>query len=177
MAELNTLARPYARAVFDQAKSSSELDSWSKSLAMMVTIVEQDKVQQLIDAPSLTAKQKSDAFNGLLDDKTSKQQNNFVHLLAENRRLNLLPSIAELYELYKANHEKSVEVELESAFDVSPELSEKLSKALTKALARNVSLHTTVDKSLIGGAVIRAGDTVIDHSVRGRLDKLGEVLY
>jgi len=175
MAELNTLARPYARAAFDQAKAHSALESWSSTLRFMQALAQQEKVKRLFASPSLTAEQKSEAFIGLCE-KLDQQQTNFVRLLSENLRMPLLPNIAELYEIYKSNHEKSVDVELESAYDVSSELSQKLSQALTKALDRSVSLNTTVNKSLIGGAVIRAGDTVIDHSIRGRLEKLGEAI-
>ena len=142
----------------------------------MQALAQQDKVKQLFSSPSLTAEQKSDAFIGLCGGDLDQQQSNFVRLLSENLRMPLLPNIAQLYEIYKSNHEKSVDVELESAYEVSSELSDKLSKALSKALDRSVSLHTVVNESLIGGAVIRAGDTVIDHSIRGRLEKLGEAI-
>jgi F-type H+-transporting ATPase subunit delta len=95
-------------------------------------------------------------------------------LLSENKRLALLPEVSELFENLKANQEKSVDVEITTAFKISSEVSGKLAKALKKRLERDINLATSIDQSLLGGAVIRAGDTVIDSSVRGKLNKLAE---
>ena len=99
-----------------------------------------------------------------------------VRLLADNRRLALMPSIMQIFEVLKAAQEKSIDVELSTAFALSDALLEQLTLALQKRLDRQVKLHTHVDAQLIGGAVIRAGDTVIDNSVRGKLNKLAESL-
>ena len=107
------------------------------------------------------------------DDLNSKGQN-FIRLLAENKRLVLLPEIAALYEILKANQEKSVDVEITTAFEISSDIAEKLANSLRSRLEREINLATKVDQSLLGGAVIRAGDTVIDSSVRGKLTKLAE---
>lgn len=176
MAELTTLARPYAKAAFDQAKAEKSLASWSKSLALMVAIAEHKNVLALFSSPSLTFQEKSDTLIKLTGDELSTPQQNFISVLAENNRLGLLKNIHELFELYKANQEKSVDVDVQSAYEISPELSTKLTASLTKTLDRAVSLHTTINSDLIGGVVIRAGDTVIDASVRGRLEKLTEAL-
>lgn len=176
MAELTTLARPYARAAFDQAKSEKSLDSWSKSLAVMGAISAHDKVDGMFSSPSLTSEQKSDTLIELCGSDLGAHQKNFVRALAENKRLALLGDISKLFELYKAEHEKSVDVEVHTAYEISDELSKKLVTSLTKTLDRDVSLNTVIDKDLIGGVVIHAGDTVIDNSVRGRLAKLSEAL-
>jgi F-type H+-transporting ATPase subunit delta len=97
-----------------------------------------------------------------------------VHLLAENKRLVLLPEISLLFENLKANQEKSVDVEITTAFEISSDVSSKLAQALKDRLQREIKLATSVDQSLIGGAIIRAGDNVIDGSVRGKLSKLAE---
>lgn len=176
MAELTTLARPYARAAFDQAKSEKSLDAWSKSLGILAAIANCDKVSDLFASPSLTSEQKSDTLIGLCGEGLDSHQKNFIRLLGENKRLSLLGGISDLFELYKAEHEKSVDVEVHSAYEIPDELSKTLAASLTKTLDRDVSLNTVVDKNLIGGAVIHAGDTVIDNSIRGRLAKLSEAL-
>lgn len=176
MAELTTLARPYAKAAFDQAKAENALASWSKSLALLVAIAEHAHVLALFSSPSLTSEQKSDALIELTGDELSAHQQNFIRILSENNRLGLLKNIYELFELYKANQEKSVDVEVQSAYEISPELSASLITSLTKKLDRAVNLNTIINRDLIGGVVIRAGDTVIDGSVRGRLAKLTEAL-
>ncbi len=176
MAELTTLARPYARAAFDQAKAQKTLDSWSTCLDMLAAVADVAKVGDLFSSPSLTSEQKSETLLGLCGEGLDESQKNFVRLLAENKRLSLLSGIAELFELYKAEHEKSVDVEVHSAYEISDELSNKLAASLKKTLDRNVSLNTVIDKSLIGGVVIHAGDMVIDNSVRGRLEKLSDAL-
>lgn len=176
MAELTTLARPYAKAAFEQAKSEKDLSSWSKALALVAMVSVESKVKVLFSSPNLTSEEKSAAFIGFCKEELSETQQNFLRILSENNRLDLLVQVYELFELYKSNQEKSVDVEIHSAFEVSSEIEEKLAKSLSKKLDRVVSLKTTIDKSLIGGALIRAGDTVIDGSVRGRLASLAESL-
>jgi F-type H+-transporting ATPase subunit delta len=95
-------------------------------------------------------------------------------LLAENKRLSLLPEISTLFEILKANQEKSIDVEITTAFEISLDVSNKLAQALKIRLQREIKLATRVNQNLIGGAVIRAGDTVIDNSIRGKLSKLAE---
>jgi F-type H+-transporting ATPase subunit delta len=109
-------------------------------------------------------------------DKFDAQARNFISVVAENGRLDLLPEIAAQFELYKAEQEKSVDVEVTSAFALSTEQQDKLAKVLNARLSREVRLHVTEDATLIGGVVIRAGDLVIDGSVRGKIAKLAEAL-
>jgi len=116
----------------------------------------------------------ADAFVGLLGDELSDKGQNFIRLLAENKRLILLPAISSLFHILKANQEKSIDVEITTAFEVSSETLNNLVQGLKARLAREINLSTSVDNSLIGGAVVRAGDTVIDSSVRGKLVKLVE---
>jgi len=114
------------------------------------------------------------ALVDICGDSLPEKGGNMIRLLAENRRLALLPQIAVLFEALKAEYQKAVEVEVSTAFEISAETVELLSKALARRLDRKVTLQARVDSSLIGGAVIRAGDTVIDNSVRGKLKKLAE---
>ena len=101
---------------------------------------------------------------------------NFLSVLAENKRLALLPEIADLFTTFKANFERSVEVEVISAFELEDETTRRLSEALGRKLERSVNVRSTTDSSLLGGVLIRAGDLVIDGSVRGRLNKLAAAM-
>jgi len=174
MAETTTLARPYAKAAFEVAKQDSALDQWSKMLALTAAVSDQDSVGSVLRDPSLSAEQIANAFIAVCDDKLNDKGQNFIRLLADNKRLVLLSDVSRLYEILKANQEKSVDVEITTAFEISPDITQKLAESLKLRLEREIKLATKVDQSLLGGAVIRAGDTVIDSSVRGKLTKLAE---
>ena len=124
--------------------------------------------------PSLSSEQIAESFIGVCGDEVGGKGNNFICLLAENKRLVLLPDIAELYEALKANQERSLDVKVTTAYKIRSEIAERLAESLKTRLEREIKLATSVDQSLIGGAVIRAGDMVIDSSVRGKLTKLVE---
>lgn len=174
MAELTTLARPYAKAAFEIALADSELNGWSKMLGMAAAVASDREVRDFLSVPSLSAEQVAQAFIGICGDVLNDKGRNLVHLLAENKRMVLLPDIFALYEMLKANQEKSLDVEVSTAFEISSEVSSALAEALKRRLQRDIRLSTRVDQSLLGGALIRAGDTVIDSSVRGKLAKLAE---
>ncbi|MEX1033087.1 MAG: F0F1 ATP synthase subunit delta [Cellvibrionaceae bacterium] len=176
MAELTTLARPYAKAAFEFARDVNALTRWSNMLATVVAVVQHPSVAQLLSSPSLTAEQKGEKLIELCGDDMDGKVANFVKYLARNSRLGLLPQVRILFELLKANHEKTIDVDIATAFEMTDEQQTKLLKSLTTKLERDVKLQTSVDKALIGGAVVRAGDLVIDGSVRGRLAKLAETM-
>lgn len=174
MAELITLARPYAKAAFEVALQAEALDKWSSMLALSAAVSGDSAVSAVLSSPSLSSDQVADAFIGVCGDELDDRGKNFVHLLAENKRLVLLPEISTLFDNLKASQEKSIDVEITTAFEISSDVSNKLAQALKKRLQREILLATKVDQSLIGGAIIRAGDNVIDSSVRGKLSKLAE---
>lgn len=176
MAELTTLARPYAKAAFEHAQAQQQLANWSAMLGLAAAVSQDDTIQRLLKAPRLTSAQKADTFIDVCGDKFNAQAQNFIRVAAENDRLPLLPEISALFDLYKAEQEKSVDVEVTSAFALNQEQQDKLAKVLSARLSREVRLHATEDASLIGGVVIRAGDLVIDGSVRGKIAKLAEAL-
>lgn len=176
MAELSTLARPYAKAAFETAREAGDLQGWSDALTLLASVSLDDKLELVLSSPGLTGEQKAEVFIEVCGDALNEKQKNFVKVMAANKRLGLLAAVQELYELYKANMEKSVDVEIQTAFEISSELQLKIAQALATKLDREVSLHTSVDTSLLGGALIRAGDTVIDGSVKGRLAKLAEAM-
>lgn len=172
MAELITLARPYAKAAFESARDDAALAGWSKALKLLAAVSEELAVKALIETPKMTSLQKSTAIAEVCAESLTDKQQNFVKILAENGRLALLPEISALYELYKANQEKSVDVNVETAYELTDAQLSTLEASLKKTLARDVEFSTSVDKTLVGGVFIRAGDTVIDASIRGRLNKL-----
>ena len=174
MAELSTLARPYAKAAFEYALESGDLQGWSDSLRTVSSVTKQSSVDQLLSSPSSTASEQAAALTGICGESLSSAGKNFICILSENRRLKLLPQIARQFEIMKANQEKAIEVDVASAQPLDEEQQEKLTEALSKKLERKVNMQVSLDKSLLGGAVIRAGDTVIDGSIRGRLTKLAE---
>ena len=176
MAELSTLARPYAKAAFEFADTASELQGWSQSLAIAGSVTQQPNVVKLLSSPSVTADQQARALIEICGDALSDQGRNFLTVLSENRRLQLLPEISQQFDVLKANREKAVDVEVTAAFELDADQQQKLSDALSAKLERKVNMQVSLDKSLLGGAVIRAGDTVIDGSIRGRLAKLAESL-
>lgn len=184
MAENITLARPYARAAFEVARDSRQLDQWMSMLATAAQIADTPKVQALLSSPSIAAETKGSVMVELLGGGAGSPAggagsplNNLFDVLARNDRLELLPEIARLFHVMKTQYEKQIEVEVISAYPVSAELQSKLIVALKRKLERDVKVTTSVDESLLGGAVIRAGDTVIDGSVRGRLSKLADALH
>ncbi len=176
MIEPMTLARPYARAAFDYARQAEQLDPWLSALSTLAASASDPRVTRMLKDPAMTGEARADAFCGLLGDSAPSGMNAFLHVMAENGRLDLLPEVAELLGDLKAALEATVEVEVTSAMDVSDEELQQLTAAMTERLERTVSISTLTDPSLIGGAVIRAGDLVIDGSVRGRLRKLAGAL-
>ncbi len=174
MAELTTLARPYAKAAFEVAMADNDLESWSKVLGNATVVAQHAEVKSFLAAPSLSSEQVARMFIDICGEGLNEKGRNLIRLLAENKRLVLLPEISELYEILKANQEKSLDVEVTTAFEISSEVSSTLVEALKRRLQRDIKLTTRVDQFLIGGALVRAGDTVIDSSVRGKLAKLAE---
>ncbi|PCJ24276.1 MAG: F0F1 ATP synthase subunit delta [SAR86 cluster bacterium] len=174
MAELTTLARPYAKAAFEAALGESALDKWSNMLALSAAISSENGMSVVLTSPSLSVEQIADSFVEVCGDELDTKGQNFVRLLAENKRLILLPEISSMFDKLKANQEKSVDVEITTAFEISSDVSNKLEQSLKDRLQREIKLTSKVDKSLIGGAIIRAGDNVIDSSIRGKLFKLAE---
>jgi F-type H+-transporting ATPase subunit delta len=176
MAESITIARPYAKAVFEAAKESSALDLWSDVLFFASQVAKDENMVVVLDHPALTSLQKASLFSDVCGDKLNEQTKNFVGVLAENGRLDLLPEISNLFESFKAQLERSVDVEIESAFELGSEQQEKLAQALSAKLDRKVSVVATTNNELVGGAIIRAQDLVIDASVKGKLAKLAEAI-
>jgi F-type H+-transporting ATPase subunit delta len=172
MTDFTTAARPYANAVYDLAHESSELDSWSDALANLAAVVNDTQMSKLLDAPESGKSQKGELIIQVLGEKLNEQQQNLVKLMAENGRLKLMPDVFEQFEVARAKAENKVEAEVISAFELSAKQTSELVNTLKNKLGCEVTLTTTIDKSLIGGVVIKAGDTIIDASMKSQLNSL-----
>jgi len=176
MSDLTTAARPYARAVFETAEKAGSLTAWSESLGFMGAVASNEEVKALLANPKMAKQAGADAFLKLCDDKLDKQAQNLVRMLAENDRLSLLPEMSVIYETLKDEAEGSVEALVTAAKKLTKAEEDAISKALKKRLGRDVKLKVSVDKALLGGAIIKAGDLVIDGSLQGRLGKMTSVM-
>jgi F-type H+-transporting ATPase subunit delta len=176
MAEITTLARPYAKAAFEYADAANTLDAWSGALQELAVVAADPKVAQALSNPLATTEQHARILIDLMGEDLNEKMQNFVRNMAVNKRLNLLGEISKLFDLMKANREQVLDVKILSAYEISEEQQNKLAEALSKNLNRKVVMEVEADSSLIGGAVIHAGDTLIDGSVKGRLTKLKEAI-
>jgi F-type H+-transporting ATPase subunit delta len=176
MAEYTTSARPYARAVYALATQSSTVDNWTDALALMAAVTTDTAMQEMLDDPQLSKEQKGQLILKVIADKLNQQQQNLVRLMAENDRLRALPEVAHQFETYRAEAEGKVEAEIISAFALTSEQEKAITNTLKSKLGRDVSITTSTDESLIGGVVIKAGDTIIDGSMKYQLELLAQTL-
>ena len=177
MAELATLARPYANAAYELARQSDRVDAWSAALALLVEAGKTPEIRELIGSQVVAHVQKSHTLNDLLLESNAPEEvKRFVSVLAENHRLDLLADIAILFEARKAEDSRILDVTITSAVPLSTEQEAMFETALRKRFDRDVAVTTELDPSLMGGAFIRAGDAVVDGSVRGKLAKMQEAL-
>lgn len=176
MSEAITTARPYAQAAFDEAQKLSDLKGWSDVLQSLAEAVHNPELRSVISSPRVAKTQLAGLLSEVLGGKLKPQQLNLIKVLAENQRLLILPEISALFEALKAEAEKTVNVVVESAFELSADQQEKIVVSLKKRMAREVKLVCTVNKELLGGVVIRAGDKVIDGSARTRLGEMANAL-
>lgn len=176
MAELITLARPYAKAAFERAKAQQALAEWAEVLNAAGQVAADEATRQLLTDPGLAEQKKAEVILECTGQTVSEEQRNFLMILADNRRLALLPEIATLFNSFRAELERTIDINVSSAFELTDAQQQQLAQALSKKLDCNVRIDATLDKSLIGGLVVRTGDLVIDASVRGKLTKLAESL-
>jgi len=176
MAEAATIARPYAKAAFMSARDSKSLPAWSGALQAGAGLVTDPHIADLITNPKLSADQVVSLFAGLGGADIDAHWQNFVRLLAQNKRLAVLPDITAQYELLRAQYENEVDVQVTSAVALTEGQRTKLAAALKRRFKREVRMTTAIDPALLGGAVIRAGDLVIDGSINGRLQRMASQL-
>lgn len=176
MAEDSTIARPYALAAFKQAKQEAQLAEWSDMIAFLAKVVGDRQMKGVLSSPKVKREQLADLIIDIGSEVLSKTGANFVRVLADNGRLPYLPEIAEIYEQERAESEGRSQVEVRSAFELNEGQKNQISSTMSKRLGTDVTLSVKVDESLIGGVVIRAGDLVIDASLRGRMNRLANSL-
>jgi len=185
VAELATTARPYARAAFASAVAAAQLSAWSAFLARAAAAVEDPQLTPLIGNPRVPLTELVDLLQQVAQTPGSEPsgsatqaagQHNFLQLLADNRRLQLLPEIAAQFEVLRAQSERVADVDVISALELTAEQAHKLQTVLERRLGLAVRLHPQVDRTLVGGAIVRYGDFVVDGSLRGRIERLGAAM-
>lgn len=176
MAEKYTLARPYAQAVFNLAQAGEGLSVWSQRLSLLAEVVQHPDLSALLGNPRVTRAQLVEVITDACGETLGDAGSNLVRLLSENQRLEVVPEIAQEFERMRAEAERVIDVQVRSAVELSDERKAALGDALRRRLAREIKLHCEVDPTLVGGAVIRAGDLVIDGSVRAQLQQLAYAL-
>ena len=176
MAEPSTVARPYAEAAFRLANAGNALAKWSGMIGALAQVAEDKRVRTAIADPALSDAQAAGVFISILSGKLDGQAENFIRVLAENKRLELLPEIHLQFEVLKNVREGVVEAEVYSAFELNDAQIADLAQRLEKRTGRKVRAKVQVDKELIGGVKVVIGDKVIDGSARGQLVALENAL-
>ena len=176
MAEATTIARPYAQAVFELAKGSGKLANWSEALTILSAAANDKSVSSLISNPNVLSDQLVELLCAICASKLDNESENFIKILAENGRLNVISEIAANFDELKAEAEKTVKAEVVTAYELDAKQQAKLEAALKKRLGCEVEISSIVDNSIIGGAIIRAGDMIIDGSITAQLDRLSSDL-
>lgn len=176
MSELSTLARPYAEAVFRIAQGENDLAGWSARVQSLALIVSDAQLARLISDPAVSAEQVAGLLIEVAGSDLGASGANFVHVLAENNRLSLLPEIYAQFEALKANAEGTLEATITSAQELTQAQIDDLVAGLKAKFNRAVNVQVAVDPELIGGAVVAIGDQVIDGSVKGRLQRMSFAL-
>jgi F-type H+-transporting ATPase subunit delta len=174
--ELRTLARPYAKAIFELAKASGKIAHWSRMLEFLATVMAEKEMARAAVNPKLDAQTFLRLLLELGKGYLDQEGENFVKLLVLNRRITLVNQIRQLFEEYRAEYEGVAEAKVTSAYPLREEDLKALTSALEKQLNKQIRLSLAEDRTLIGGVVIRVGDKVIDGSVRGQLERLAKRL-
>lgn len=185
MADNNTIARPYAQAIFDIARDTGTMESWAEGLVIAKKILQDSQLNDFLSKPSLSPEKKlkfiSELFSEITDETmifsgNDDRGNNLIKLLIENSRVSVLPEISEHFNLLKSELENSVNVIVSSAVPLSEDQKLALEDVLKKRFDSDIFLQTEIDETLVGGAVIRTGDVVIDGSLRASLSGLSNVI-
>lgn len=175
MSELTTVARPYAKAAFEYAVEATAVDSWLEMLVFAAEVSQNETMQTYLSG-GVSVEQATELFINVCGEQLDSNGQNFIKVLAENERLLVLPQVVAQFSELKAEYEKEVTVDVTSAVELTAEQQTTLSAALEKRLARKVKLNCNVDASVVSGLVIKAGDMVIDGSVRGKLNRLASTI-
>jgi len=175
MADLITIARPYAKAAFDFAVEKNDVDQWLEMITFIGQVASNDAVVKMLKATTASV-EAADLMIKLGGEQLNENGQNFVKVLAQNERLLVLPEVSELFAKYFDEYNKQVDADITSATELNDAQQADLAASLEKRLARKVKLNVSIDKSLVAGVIIRVGDLLIDGSVRGKLARLGSQL-
>lgn len=175
MSELTTVARPYAKAAFDYAVEANAVDNWLEMLVFAAEVSVNETMTTYLSG-GVSVDQAQELFLNVCGDQLNSNGQNFIKVLAENERLLVLPQVVALFSELKAEYEKEITVDVTSAIELSADQQTTLGAALEKRLARKVKLNCVVDVNVVSGLVIKAGDMVIDGSVRGKLNRLATTM-
>lgn len=175
MSEFITVARPYAKAAFDFAVEHQSVERWQDMLAFAAEVTKNEQMAELLSG-ALAPETLAESFIAVCGEQLDENGQNLIRVMAENGRLNALPDVLEQFIHLRAVSEATAEVDVISAAALSEQQLAKISAAMEKRLSRKVKLNCKIDKSVMAGVIIRAGDMVIDGSVRGRLERLADVL-
>lgn len=176
MAELSTLARPYAEAAFKRAKQTDSAKVWAQALQFLSALIQDRELSAIVNNPRVGKEKITQLLLDICQEQISDEAKNLLKMLIDNGKLQLLPKISELYEEHKAEDEGYVNVDLYSAYSLTKAEQSKYVAMLEKQLNKKVNAVVSVDKSLIGGILAKAGDKVIDGSIRGQLHQLAKRL-
>ena len=175
MSEFITVARPYAKAAFDFAVENQSVERWQQMLAFTAVVTRNEQMAELLSG-AVAPETLSNTFIAVCGDELDEHGQNFIRVMAENGRLLVLPAVLQQFIELRAALESTVEVDVLSSSALSDTQQAKIVAAMEKRLSRKVKLNCKIDKSVLAGVIIRAGDLVIDGSVRGRLERLADVL-
>lgn len=175
MSELTTVARPYARAAFEFAVDNNKIDAWSEMLFFTAEVVKNPTMVKILTSDK-TAQELAKLFISVCENQLDEHGLNLIKIMAENGRLSVLPRVAQLFAELEDEYKKQMDVTVVSAYALSTKQKEELGNSLEKRLARKVNLNCSIDKTVITGMVITAGDLVIDSSAKGQLARLSNAL-
>ncbi|MEM1243528.1 MAG: F0F1 ATP synthase subunit delta [Pseudomonadota bacterium] len=176
MIEKFTLARPYAKGAFTVAKARGDMNEWMDLMQYAAALVAEKRIAFILNHPEITQEKKINLFIELCKDKLDAYREKFLRLLGDYKRLRILPEISELFMQYVKKDEKHTNIKVITAFAIDDAQTKKIEASLAQRLQHDVSLDIEVDPKLIGGMLIKAGDLVIDGSVRSQLAKLQQEL-
>ncbi len=175
MSELTTVARPYAKAAFDFAVEANAVDNWLEMLVFAAEVSKDATITEYLSGGA-SVEQATDIFLKVCDDQLDSNGQNLIKVMAENQRLLVLPKVLTQFSELKAEYEKEISVDVKSAVKLKVAQQKEISAALEKRLARKVKLNCSVDKKMVSGVIIKAGDMVIDGSIRGKLNRLATTM-
>ncbi|CAM4117962.1 MULTISPECIES: F0F1 ATP synthase subunit delta [Vibrio] len=175
MSDLVTIARPYAKAAFDFAVEKDTLDQWGQMLAFAAEVTKHKEISDVLDG-SLTANKLSELLIVVCGEQLDEHGQNLLKVMASNGRLKALPSVLAEFLALRREHDKLIDVDVISASELSKQQQDNMISKLEQRFDRKVKLNCSIDETLLGGVIIRAGDLVIDNSARGRLNRLSDAL-